>query len=574
MIGTTRELEARLALVRTALERSPEPLHVPLGLVFRPLDGAGYLQAWADHAARVAAGAAFAPATLYAHVPFCARVCTYCLLSAVRTPGRDAVAAYLVALRRQIALFEPVVRGLRFESLHLGGGTPTLLDEGQLDALLGDLARLPLAAHARIGVEAHPGTATPGRLAVLRRRGVHRVSFGVESLTPRVLRNVNREDQTEARVQAAVAEAHRQGLSVNIDLLAGLPGETAASWEATVRKTLAFEPDSLSVNRFLGENSPLARFGYAPDDAENRRADRMLLRADAVIRERSPPRFPEDPLRRPGFGTQYGWDRPADARRYFQDDMIGPVSTLALGHGALGHVHGRHFSVAAGSVAGYVASLARGAPPDMLVAPVDDRFEMAFFAADRACRGDLSIRAFQRIFRQDLRVAFARELGFLLGRGLLTAQGDRIAKPPNPAFQVTHLLAFLLRDGPALAAAVAALGGAAAVAPAPPLDAAPATLLARHADVEALLARHADAGARALAIDVGDGLDGETATRLAAAGARLGLAVEVRGSDRRALAQYGAVRAELPLSMLWVRIAIRASQASRGEQRLAVVRGP
>ena len=100
-----------MILVRRALALSPEPLHAPLGLVFRPEPGEAHLRAWTEHAARVAEGRAFAPATLYVHVPFCARVCTYCLLSAVRTPGKEAVAAYVTALRRQIALFEPIVRG-------------------------------------------------------------------------------------------------------------------------------------------------------------------------------------------------------------------------------------------------------------------------------------------------------------------------------------------------------------------------------------------------------------------------------------------------------------------------------
>lgn len=569
MIGTPRELAARLALVRRALELSPEPLHAPLGLVFRPEGGEAHVQAWAEHAARAAAGAAFAPATLYVNVPFCARVCTYCLLSAVRTPGKDAVAAYVAALRRQIAMFEPLVRSLRFGSIHVGGGTPTLLDEGQLDGLLSDLSRLPRAEGMQIGVEAHPATATRGRLAVLRRHGVHRLSFGVETFTPAVLRNVNREDQTEARVRAAVAEAQRLGFSVNVDLLAGLPGETADSWDETVRKALELQPDSLSVNRFLGEGSSLAAFGYGPDREENSRADAMLLAADARIREIFPPRWPEDPLARPGFGTQYVWDHSEAARPYFQDDMIGPVSTLGLGHGALGHIHGRCFSVPAGTFSEYTQILSRGAPPRMLVCPVDERFEEAFFVAEQACRGQLSRAAFARVFGVDLAAAFPREIDFLLRAGLLTARGDRVAKPPRLDFQVMHLLAFLLRDGKTLAAQVRALDSAR-------LDrrgeAGEAVSLARGGEVDALVERYAAEGARVLRLDVGEGLDGETATRLAALAARKGLSVEVRGDDRRALREYDLVREEMPPSMLWVRIAIRAAQAARGEERLVVAR--
>lgn len=508
MVVPSQELPARLLLVRRALELSPEPLHAPLGLVFRPASGADHMEAWAAHAKRAAEGAAFAPATLYVHVPFCARVCTYCLLSAMRTPGKAAVEAYVGALRRQIAMFEPLVRGLRFGSIHVGGGTPTLLDAAQLDALFTDLSRLPRAEHAQIGVEAHPATSTPDRLAVLRDHGVHRLSFGVESMTPAVLERVNRADQTEGRVRAAIAEARRLGFGVNVDLLAGLPGESAESWLETVDKTIELEPDSISVNRFLGENSALAAEGYDPTAELRERADAMLLAADARIRERRPPRWPERPLERAAFGTQYVWHASDTARPYFQDDMIGPVSTLALGHGSLGHVHGRSFDVAAGSVEAWVAKLSRGEPPDTLVCRVDERFEQAFFIAEHACRGDLTADRFRRVFSSDMSRSFPAELAFLVSSGLLRVEGDTWRKPARRDFQMTHLLAFLLRASADLAREVRQLEGATLAGVAPEDD------------------------------------------------------------PRRALRDYDLTAEEMPPSMLWVRIAVRAAQASRGAQRL------
>lgn len=563
-MSPAKDLAARLALVRRVIALSPEPLHLPVGLVFRPLEGRAHLRAWEEHAERCARGAAFAPATLYVNVPFCARVCTFCLLSAVRAPGKDAVAAYVDALLRQIAMYEPVARGMRFHSLHVGGGTPTLLDEAQLDALFTALARFPRAEGFQIGVEAHPATATPGRLAVLARHGVHRLSFGVETLTPRVLAAVNRADQTEARVRAAVAEARRLGFAVNLDLLAGLPGEDDASWAATVEAALSLAPDSMSVNRFLGENSALARHGFGPDARENRRVDAMLLRADAIVRDKAPPRWPEAPIARAGFGSQYVWEREG-ARRYFQDDMIGPTSTLAFGHGALGHVYGRHFSVPAGSVDDYVASLARGEAPDALAAPVSERFEMAFFVAEHACRGDLTTASFARVFRRGMLAVFGDELRFLASRGLLARRGaDGLAKVPDASFQVTHLLAFLLRDEAALAAQARALEGRRES------DGDDGFLALSGDEGFEALERRVAQGAQVLKVDVGGGLDGDAATRLAALGGRRGLRVLVRGSERRETDQYASLDEELPPSMLWVRIAIRASQASRGEQRLAV----
>lgn len=662
------ELRARFALARKVLAQSPEPLHVPFGVEFTRVSGDRFVNAWANFAERARSGAVFPAATLYVHIPFCARVCSYCLLSSSRTPGKGPVDAYVLALRRQIAMMAPVVRGLSFSSLHIGGGTPTLLSEAQLDALLTDLRQFDRAPNFQIGVEAHPGTATATKLELLARHGVDRVSFGVESFTPAVLRNVNREDQTEERVRTAIAAARRAGLSVNVDMLAGLPGETRETFADSMRKALDLEPDSMSVNRFLAENSPLARMGYGPNEADNRLADRMLLDADALIRSHTMPRWPARPLELPGFGTQYVWDRSDKARTYFQDDMIGPASTLALGHGALGHIHGQCFSVAAGSHLDFVAQLSNDKPADTLTSDVSTRFEMAFYAADRACRGDLSFSRFTQIFREDARTVFGRELAFLTQVGLLRIDGDKLSKPPNMLFQVTHLLAFLLKrsdqlmrdlehlslgapssppaaerravqaarrslltsecstvdiianndeDVQRLADAVQAARGAGATTVAlwapvgVTLDVALQDKLVGAGADELIVSEGVDGhlpegtdelcarlpglvtirllmkrgsvmgerltqalarGVRHVLIDVDEGLSSEEIAVLSKIAAEHKIKLEFDGNGRAELAQYEAIRAELPPSLLWCRIAMRAAQAMQGQQRLAVRR--
>jgi coproporphyrinogen III oxidase-like Fe-S oxidoreductase len=494
------ELERRLALVREVLAQSPDPLEEPFGVVYAPMSGEEYVRSWKEHADRAASGDAHAAAVLYVHVPFCARVCSYCLLSASKTPGKGPVESYVRALRSEIAMMEPAVRPLRFSSLHVGGGTPSLLGEQQLDELLGDLSRFGRADGFQIGVEAHPSTASPSKLRVLQRHGVHRVSFGVESFTPDVLRAVHRGDQTAERVTAAVDAARTCGLSVNLDLLAGLPGETEASFAESVRRALELRPDSMSVNRFLAENSALEEVGFGTLEVETRRGDRMLLDADRIIREVAPPRWPREPLATPGYGTQYVWDHSDRARSYFQQDMIGPASTLALGHGGMGHVLGRFHAIAAGDFTDYVGALERGEPPAMLASPTTARFEMGFFLAERAFRDAVSPRDFAAVFRQDPRVVFGDELAFLVAHGLLRVRDGRVYKPRDRSFQVTHLLAFLA-------------------------------------------------------------LDGETLERSASRRRRQALPGVAR-------AQYEAIGAELPPSLLWCRMAIRASRA-RGLVRRA-----
>jgi hypothetical protein len=242
--------------------------------------------------------------------------------------------------------------------------------------------------------------------------------------------------------------------------------------------------------------------------------------------------------------------------------MIGPVSTLALGHGALGHLYERHYSVTAGSIDDYVASLAQGRLPAMMTSALDLRFEKAFFASDQVCRGGLSGQAYQRIFGEPVGAAFRSELRFLVDEGLLRADGDRLSKAPGAGFQVTHLLGFLLNDVPRLKGELASLGATASAA-ATGDDVA----IRGHRDVDALLgAEHAGT----IGIDVGAGLDADDATRLAdGVKARKGLALRIHDDGRRSIRQYERPGAELTPSMLWVRIAIRAAQAGRGEQRSA-----
>lgn len=542
------DLAARLDRVRNDLARTRDPLDHPLGVRFAPVAGARLLDAWR----RLAASRAHRGLVLYLHVPFCARVCSYCLLAARRAPSRAHIAAYAEALRREVALAAPAVRDLEVSAVHVGGGTPTLLTPDELDGLLGDvLTRFRRAPGFHVGVEAHPGTSTRARMDALARHGVDRVSLGVETFTPEVLRGVNRSDQSERDVRDAVANARAAGVrAVNLDLLAGLPGETLESFAASVRAALALAPDALSVNRYLAEQSPLAAFGYAPSADDNALADEMLLAADAIVHAERPPTRPARPLDAPAYGAQYVWDATGRAPAYAQEDMLGPASVLALGHGGMGHLHGGAFTTAAGRPADYVAALAEGRAPDALAWSPPPRFEPAFYAADRACRGALDERDFARVFGRTLAHAFGPEFEFLLARGLLARANGRWSKPAARDFNALHLLAFLLGD---------AARGALPDAPSAP-DATPLEVTGAPDDV-ARLAALADAKPRAVRLTVARGTDAANARELLRTASARRVPVELAPRDDAS--QYGAIGAEFPPSLIWCRLAMRAAESAR-----------
>jgi len=160
--------------------------------------------------------------SLYVHVPFCPTICPYCDFHVVRrTPG--AVEAYLDRLAAEARALAGRVGPLT--TLYYGGGTPSYLRLHELRRLL-DLG-LPLAPGAEVTLEANPGTLNAERLALLKERGVNRLSIGVQSFQDPVLKALGRAHRAKGAYRAVeLALAH--GFRVSIDLILGLPGQDVA----------------------------------------------------------------------------------------------------------------------------------------------------------------------------------------------------------------------------------------------------------------------------------------------------------------------------------------------------------
>lgn len=188
---------------------------------------------------------------LYLHLPFCEMRCGFCnLFTAAKPrggPGGDVVSAYLDALERHARQARPAIAPASFARLAIGGGTPTYLQPDQLDRLCdiaesvlgGEIAAIPTS------VETSPETGTAERLAVLRARGVDRVSIGVQSFVDDEVRAIGRAQRAS---QVAATLERIQGLgfaTLNIDLMYGLPGQTRATWLASIDRALEFQPGEL-----------------------------------------------------------------------------------------------------------------------------------------------------------------------------------------------------------------------------------------------------------------------------------------------------------------------------------------
>lgn len=211
---------------------------------------------------------------VYVHVPFCRRVCPYCDFAVVA--GReDLVSRYSSALLAEIRGSAPFPEPVA--AVSLGGGTPTRLSPVALTAILGAVVgRFGLAPDAEVSLEANPEDWSPALAASLAAAGFGRVSLGAQSFDPGVLRALGRAHRPE-QAAAAVAVARRAGFrSVGLDLIFGTPGESDASWRATVERALETGVDHLSTYALTVERgTPLSRAvaAGAPGPSPDRQAD-------------------------------------------------------------------------------------------------------------------------------------------------------------------------------------------------------------------------------------------------------------------------------------------------------------
>jgi len=195
------------------------------------------------------ADSAATPVSLYMHLPFCESLCLFCACNVVIQKDKKAAIPYLQSLKTEINHVSRFVsRQREVVQFHWGGGTPTYLSPAQLQELFGyTREHFSFAANTEIGIEVDPRVTTHEHLATLRTLGFNRLSMGIQDFTPEVQKTINRVQPFEL-TRDLIVETRRLGFdSVNVDLIYGLPYQTAASFAETIDKVLELNPDRIAM---------------------------------------------------------------------------------------------------------------------------------------------------------------------------------------------------------------------------------------------------------------------------------------------------------------------------------------
>jgi oxygen-independent coproporphyrinogen-3 oxidase len=190
------------------------------------------------------------PLGLYLHIPFCRKRCKFCYFKVLTDRNSEQIERYLSALSREIELVSqlPVMGDRPFRFVYFGGGTPSFLSGRQLQRLVNRLqANIRWDQAEEVTFECEPGTLSEAKVHLLRELGVTRLSLGVEHFDDTILRENGRAHESMEIERAWPWIESAKFLNTNIDLIAGMVGETTEKWQETVQRALQLNSDSVTI---------------------------------------------------------------------------------------------------------------------------------------------------------------------------------------------------------------------------------------------------------------------------------------------------------------------------------------
>jgi oxygen-independent coproporphyrinogen-3 oxidase len=385
------------------------------------------------------------PLGVYVHIPFCRKRCHFCYFKVYTQKTSKDVAAYVAAIAREAALLatRPALRDRPSRFLYIGGGTPSYLSVRQIQSLRKALAPLvDFAGLSEFTFECEPGTLSRPKLDALRALGVTRLSLGVESFDDHVLALNGRAHATK-HIDTAYAAARAAGLpQINIDLISGMVGETDASWQATVARTIALAPDAVTIYQMeVPFNTTLFRQSRDPDGPAIPVADWPTKRRWSVEAF--------DALARAGYTLTSGYTAvrdPARATFIYRDSLWGGADMVGLGVSAFSHVGGTHYQNEK-HLESHAARLDLGELPIQrgFVMTETERLVRAVVLSLK--KGHLDARAFRERFGVDILSRFGDPMSALVALGLAHQTPDSFDLTRDALLQVDRILpAFFLPE--------------------------------------------------------------------------------------------------------------------------------
>ncbi len=298
------------------------------------------------------------PLGLYLHIPFCRKRCKFCYFRVYTDKNSKQVERYLAALNREIEIYSqrPVLAERPFRFAYFGGGTPSYLSSKQLLSLVDRLrSSVSWDDAEEVTFECEPGTLSEQKLQVIRDIGVTRLSLGIENFDDQILEENGRAHRSP-EVFKAYDWARQVGFpQINVDLIAGMVGETTEKWRDSVRKTVDLAPDSVTIYQMeLPYNAVYA--GTLQDG--------MPLDVASWTTKREWVDYAFTELEAAGYhvSSAYTMVKDPSVKFVYRDSLWRGADMLGVGVASISHVGGVHFQNVDG-IDAYADALEEGRLP-------------------------------------------------------------------------------------------------------------------------------------------------------------------------------------------------------------------
>ena len=372
----------------------------------------------------------------YIHIPFCEHICFYCDFNKVFLEGQP-VDEYVDMLLREMQLTMAQTPDEKIETIYVGGGTPTTLNEKQLDRLLTGMKKiLPFQLGNEFTFEANPGDLSVEKLKVLHDHGVNRLSMGVQSFNDDLLKKIGRIHKVKD-VYQSIANARQVGFeNISIDLIYRLPGQTEADFKNSLVKALELELPHYSTYSLILENKTifynLMRQGKLPLPTEDEEANMYQMAID-LMAEKGRKQYEISNYALPGFESQHNLI-------YWKNEKY-----YGFGAGAHGYLGGHRYQNN-GPIQQYLEPLRENRLPILRTQQlsIEEKIEEEMFLGLRKLEG-VSIQHFFDKFQVSVFEVYQEVIDSLVADGLLEVTLDKIRLTEKGKFLGNEVFqAFLL----------------------------------------------------------------------------------------------------------------------------------
>jgi oxygen-independent coproporphyrinogen-3 oxidase len=380
------------------------------------------------------------PLGLYLHIPFCRKRCKFCYFRVYTDKNARDVEGYVQALAKEIELYSrlPIVDNRRLHFVYFGGGTPSYLSVSQLRDLFDRVKRaIPLADAEEVTFECEPGTLQQPKVAALKKLGVTRLSLGIENFNDRILEANGRAHLSQEIHRAYQWIQDARFDQVNIDLIAGMVGESWDNWRECIRQTVKLSPDSVTIYQMeLPFNTVFSKelLQVDHDQPTETVADWPTKRAWVD--------FAFDELSKAGYSVSSAYTMvkdPVRCRFVYRDSLWHGADMFGTGVASFGHVNGVHVQNVDGWEP-YLALIEKGELPLGRALPVEPRHMMIRELILQLKTGRVEMDYFQKKFGVEVRKEFEPCFDHLVNNGYLSFQNGRAELTRSGLMQVDRLL--------------------------------------------------------------------------------------------------------------------------------------